>query len=199
MRITIALLACLLAAPAAALAQGPQLQLDHLNRLSALASESANVTVDPAMLKLAAAFLTDDRKNPTVTEMLNELKGIYIKSFKFDRDNVYSPDDVAAVRKQLEAPGWSQMVNVESKGEQETNGRTTRRASLVQVYSWRDGNIPGGMAILVAEPRELTVVNIVGPLDLTRLGALQGQFGIPPLPNVPGVNPPTPGQPPPNR
>ena len=38
------------------------------------------------------------------------------------------------------------------------------------------------LAILVAEPRELTVVNIVGPIDLTRLAAMRGQFGIPNVP-----------------
>jgi hypothetical protein len=56
--------------------------------------------------------------------------------------------------------------------------------SLVQVYGWREGNQPGGLAILVAEPRELRIVNIVWPFDLARLGALQGQFGIPVLPRA---------------
>ena len=30
-----------------------------------------------------------------------------------------------------------------------------------------------------AEPREFTVVNIVGPVDLEKLAGLEGQFGIP--------------------
>ena len=57
-----------------------------------------------------------------------------------------------------------------------------RERELVEIYSWREGNEPGGLAILVAEPMELTVVNIVGPFDLAKLGALQGNFGIPRLP-----------------
>jgi len=35
------------------------------------------------------------------------------------------------------------------------------------------------MAILTAEPRELTVVNIVGQIDMDKLGELSGKFGVP--------------------
>jgi hypothetical protein len=31
----------------------------------------------------------------------------------------------------------------------------------------------------VAEPRELTVVNIVDPIDLSKVGAIEGEFGVP--------------------
>jgi hypothetical protein len=34
------------------------------------------------------------------------------------------------------------------------------------------------MAIITARPRELTIVNIVGPIDLAKLGQLQGQLGL---------------------
>ena len=40
---------------------------------------------------------------------------------------------------------------------------------------------PTGVAILCAEPKELTIVNIVGTLDLDRLADLGGDFGIPRL------------------
>ena len=36
-----------------------------------------------------------------------------------------------------------------------------------------------GFVIVAAEARELTVVNIVGDLDLASLGKLTGKFGIP--------------------
>jgi hypothetical protein len=68
---------------------------------------------------------------------------------------------------------------------------------LVEIHSWRENNASGGLAILVVEPAELTVVNIVGPIDLARLAALQGQFGIPPLSSAPGASPPLPSPPPP--
>jgi hypothetical protein len=59
------------------------------------------------------------------------------------------------------------MVNVRREGES------------VEVYVYREGETSGGLAVVVAEPRELTVVNIVGPIDLAQLGALGGQLGIP--------------------
>ena len=103
-----------------------------------------------------------------------------MKVFEFDRDGAYSTADVEAVRKQFSAPGWSRMVVVNSKEERET----------VDIYAWRQGDRPGGLGILVAEPRELTVVNIVGEIDLAKLAALQGQFGIPKLPLEQRAKPP---------
>ena len=44
-----------------------------------------------------------------------------------------------------------------------------------------EGEKIGGLVVLSAEPKELTVVNIVGPVDLDKLAALEGQFGIPDL------------------
>jgi hypothetical protein len=42
--------------------------------------------------------------------------------------------------------------------------------------------------VLSAEPKELTIVNIVGPVDLQKLAKLEGNLGIPDLgiqPNKP--------------
>jgi hypothetical protein len=38
-----------------------------------------------------------------------------------------------------------------------------------------------GLAILVSQPKELTVVNIVGSVDLNSLADLGGHFGVPKL------------------
>jgi hypothetical protein len=43
--------------PATARAQGSRIQLDHLNRLAASATETVDVTVDREMLKKSAGFL----------------------------------------------------------------------------------------------------------------------------------------------
>ena len=182
MKTTTFVLGCLLLAPAGALAQTPstppgtgaRLQLDHLDRLAAQASETVNITIDPAMLKMAAGLLKNERQNDAALAMLSDVQGIYIRSFEFEKENAYTQSDVDAVRAQLAAPGWSRLIEVDSK----------QQGELVQIYGWREGNQSGGLAILVAEPKELTVVNIVGPIDLMKLGALQGQFGIPALPAV---------------
>ena len=64
MNITMAVWVFLLVGPASALAQGARLQLDHLDRLAGQAAESVNLALDPAMLKLASAFLKAEAIRP---------------------------------------------------------------------------------------------------------------------------------------
>ena len=45
---------------------------------------------------------------------------------------------------------------------------------------------PDGQSVVIsAEPGELSVVNVVGPIDFSELGALGGVFGIPRTPVTP--------------
>jgi hypothetical protein len=165
----------LLSHPPAAVAQGAQLQLDHLSRLAAQASNVVDVTVDAAMLQLAAGLMSKEKANDAaIKQLIANLRGVYVRSFEFNRDGAYTDADVDAVREQLKAP-WARMVNVRDAGES------------VEVYVYREGEKSGGVAIVVAEPRELTIVNIVGPIDLAQLAALGGQLGIPK--NIPAARP----------
>lgn len=154
-------------------AQDARLKLEHLEKLSAKAAEVTNVTLDGEMLQLAAKFLDMDKDDPEtgpVKDLIKKLKGIYIKSFEFEQSNQYSAADVEEIRTQLAAPGWSKIVENRDKRANETN----------EIYVMKDAhNNIGGVAILVAEPKELTVVNIVGPMELDKLSALDGKFGIP--------------------
>jgi len=43
-----------------------------------------------------------------------------------------------------------------------------------------NGNL-GGILVIAAEPKELTIVSIVGVIDPAQLAELGGQFGIPKL------------------
>jgi hypothetical protein len=36
-----------------------------------------------------------------------------------------------------------------------------------------------GIGVLVADPKQIMVVNVVGPLDPEKINNLRGQFGIP--------------------
>jgi hypothetical protein len=165
----IALLAFLLLAPASALAQGARLQLDSLDRLADQASEVVNVSVDQGLLKMALAFIKGGTNEAAVKQMLSQLRGIYVKSFEFDRD-INLTTELDQVRKQLLSnSNWVRLINVDSKREHEQ----------VEIYSWREGDSSGGLAILAAEPMEITVVNIVGTIDITKLALLEGQLGIP--------------------
>ena len=160
-----------MALPAAA--QDARLKLEHLEKLNAKAAEVTSVTLDGSMLQLAAKFMDLDKDDPEsgqVKELIKKLKGIYIKSFEFEQPNQYSFADVEEIRMQLAAPGWSKIVESRNKRANEND----------EIYVLKDAhNNIAGIAILVAEPKELTVVNIVGPVDLDKLSALDGKFGIP--------------------
>ena len=156
--------------PAVASAQGARLQLDHLKRLADKATDTVDVTIDTAMLKQAAGFLSKGSDTAKVRELLEGVTGIYVKSFKFDAPGAYTESDVEAIRKQLAASSWSRVVGVKEKRE------------LTEIYFWKDRDTTGGLAIITAQPNELTVVNIVGRVDLASLGALG-----PMIPKLPGA------------
>jgi hypothetical protein len=147
----------LLALPSAASAQGARLQLDHLNRLAEKAVEAVDVTLDAAMLKKSAAFLAGkDADTARLQQMLQGITGVYVKSFKFNAPGAYTDADVEAVRKQVARDGWSRIVGVREKDE------------LNEIYLWKDG----GLVVISAERDELTVVNILGRVDLAALAVL---------------------------
>jgi hypothetical protein len=165
------LLLLALLTPSAALAQGARIQLDHLDRLADKAKETVDVAVDTAMLKETAGFLarkgTDTAK---VQELIEDIKGIYVKSFRFDVPDAYAEADVEAIRNQVSGSGWSRIVGIRGK-----------RGELTEIYFWKERDTNGGLVVIAAQPNELTVVNIVGRVDLASLGALG-----PMIPKLPG-------------
>ena len=173
MRVRIAsALTVLMMAASPAVAQ--QLKLDNLNKLSDAARQVVDVTIDEQLLQLASKFLSSARSadEAEIKELVKDLKGVYVKRFEFDTDGKYSTADVDPILKQLRAPGWSRIVGVTSKGGDNPN---------VEVFIMSDANLIKGIAVIASQPRELTVVNVVGPIDVDRLSRLQGQFGIPSL------------------
>jgi hypothetical protein len=153
------------------LAQNARLELKNLEKLSNKASEVNSITLDGDMLQMATKFLdmSQDADAKEVKEVVRGLKGIYIKNFEFDGPNQYTAADVDAIRTQLAGPGWSKIVESSNKHQSETD----------EIYVMKVGDKIAGVAILVAEPRELTVVNLVGFIDVDKLGELEGHFGIP--------------------
>lgn len=167
------LLACCASIPA--LGQNPKLQIKNLDKLSSKAAEVVDVTLDESMLKLASKFMAADKDedDAEARELIKELKGVYVKSFEFDKEGEYSQEDVSAIRSQLAAPGWTKVVGVQSKHD----------GDIAEVYLMTDSSTRNisGLAIIAADSESLTVVNIVGPVDLDKLSSLEGKMGIPRL------------------
>jgi hypothetical protein len=152
-------------------ARGQQLQMPDLTRLSASAVDVVDVSVDQALLGLAASFMSNGTDDQEVKALMASLKGIYVKSFTYGKDGAYDPAVLDSVRRQLSGGQWSRLVAAKSAAE----------GTDVAVYLWRNGDKPGGLAVLSAGPREVTLVNIVGTIDLEQLRSLQGKFGVPDL------------------
>jgi hypothetical protein len=163
--------ACLAALPA--YGQEARIQIDSLAQLEAKADEVVEVTLDERMIRIAEKLLSDKRSTDEakIKELVKELKGVYVKVFKFKQAGEYTAADLEPVRAQLRAPGWERIVGVRSRSGGEN----------VEVYLMGDTNHVQGLTIIAAEPDELVLVNIVGPIDLEKLSELEGSFGIPRL------------------
>ncbi|HEX7359548.1 MAG TPA: DUF4252 domain-containing protein [Bryobacteraceae bacterium] len=140
-----------------------------LDNLAARATESVNVTLDASMLHLASDFLgNNDPDQAKVKQIVSKLNGVYVRSFEFDKPGQYSMRDVAKIRAQLRKPEWTQIVGVQSsKGEH------------TEIYVRKNGNQVGGLVVLDAEPKELTIVDIDGAINPKELSELGGHMGIP--------------------
>lgn len=154
---------------------GPLLAQDvkippSLEKLAGKATEVVNVSLDGPMLRLASRFLSGkDPDEARAKNIVNSLKGIYVKSYEFEKEGEYSPSELDEIRSQLRGPGWSRIVGVVGK----------KGGDNAEIYIRLDDERIGGLVILAAEPKELTVVNIVGNISLDDLSALGGHFGIP--------------------
>ncbi|MDE3166499.1 MAG: DUF4252 domain-containing protein, partial [Acidobacteriota bacterium] len=150
-------------------AQQFKFNLDHL---AAKASNAVDVSLNKDMLQFAGKFLSDkDSDEAKAKAMIGGLEGIYIKSFEFARDGAWSQADLDQVRNQLKAPEWGRIMSVKSSGDNEN----------VEVWVRRESGKVTGIALLATEPREFTVANIVGNVNLDSLADLGGQFGLPKL------------------
>jgi hypothetical protein len=153
----------LIAVPASA----QRINLDFPD-LAERASEVVDVTLDASMLRLAAKFLSGaDADERAVREMIGGLDGIYVRSYEFDKDGEYDRSLIDKVRSQL-GPSWKPLVTVRSKTKENVSIMADMRGERVV-----------GLVIIATEPREFTIVNITGPIDIDRLAELSGQFGIP--------------------
>ena len=160
-------------------AQSARLQIDQLDSLANKASETVDVKLDEHLMQLTAKFfVSKDPDDAEIRELIKGVKGIYVKSFTFEKEGAYSPAEIDSVMSQLRGGAWSKIIGVTSK----------KDGDNVEVYLNTAGDQINGLAVLSIEPKEFTVVNIVGPINLEKLVQLEGQFGVPYL-NLPPPKP----------
>ena len=150
-------------------AQSAKLQLDQLDVLANRASNTVDIKLDEHLMQVTSKIFSKDEAE--IKELLKSVKGIYVKNFSFAKENEYLPAEIDSVMSQLRGGGWSKIVGITSKKENEN----------VEVYLMMVADQISGLAVVSLNPKEVTVVNIVGPINLEKLSQLEGSFGIPDL------------------
>jgi len=145
------------------------------SKLSAKAKETVEVNLDQNLLRVGGAFLSSrDSDQAVAKELVRDLKNVFVRVFEFEKAGEYTTQDVESIRSQFVKTGWQKVVDVKEDGGRETTG----------VYLQTAGDLIKGIFVLVAEPRELTVVHIDGSIRPEQLQDLGGKFGIPRMPGL---------------
>jgi hypothetical protein len=170
--------------PVPAAAQGARLKLD-LGSLAAQATEEVNISVDKSTLDWATqAVGAKEGDAEKLRELMKELEAITVQVMEFKGEKAPSWDDLmqaaGGVMKQIDGPQWKPIVSV--------TGKEKGKPEFVRIslFNGPDGEV-GGLAVLVLEPTEVVLVNMVGKVRLDQLGALgqimgkqgMGMFGLP--------------------
>jgi len=167
MRISIRLAAATAALSATLWAQQFQFKLEHL---AAKSADSIDVSLNTSMLQFASKFMDgNDPDEAKVKRLIVNLQGIYVRHFEFKQDGAYTQADLDRIRQQLKAPEWGRMIGARSSGDAEN----------IEVWVRSENGKVTGIAILASQPRQLTVANLVGKVELDTLADLGGHFGLP--------------------
>ena len=137
--------------------------------LAARASNVTEVTLGKNMLGFAAKFMNGKDENEAATRRLIEgLDSIYVRNYEFDKDGQYSMEEIQKLRSHFETSEWTPIVHSRERN----TGETTD--VLLKMVNGETR----GMFVLSAEPRELSIVLILGPVRMEDLGKLRGIGGL---------------------
>jgi hypothetical protein len=150
-----------------AAAQGPQLQLPDFEHLRSKSVESVDVTIGSFPLAFARWFMSDDDPDSAaVKDMLRGVRRVHVTHYEFDQDFEYAQSDLAKVRAQLAGEGWTRLVQARNR----TDGED------FDLYLARRDEEVVGFALIATSPREFTIVNVVGDLDLEKMQAFTMRY-----------------------
>jgi hypothetical protein len=137
--------------------------------LAARASDVTEVTLGKNMLAFAAKVMNGKDEDEAATRRLIEgLDGIYVREYEFDKEGQFSAEEVDQLRKYFETSEWTSIVK---ERERKNSESTDVMVKLVNGESH-------GMFILSVEPKELSIVLILGPINMDEIGELRGIGGL---------------------
>ncbi|MGD0137205.1 MAG: DUF4252 domain-containing protein [Bryobacteraceae bacterium] len=137
--------------------------------LAARAANVTEVTLGKGMLDFAAKFMDkNDKDQVAVKQLIEGLDGIYVRDYEFDKEGQYSTDQLEQLRQAFSTPEWTPMVH-----ERESKGGESTDVMMKMV-----NGEPQGIFVLDAEPKELAIVLILGPIRMDQLSELKGLSGL---------------------
>src|ERR1044072_8830612 len=82
-----------------------RLRLESLESLAPKAAKTLRVDVDSVILKLGISVLDDDDpEEKSIKEIIEGLRGVYVRSYRFDSEGQFKDADLTALRDQLRRP-----------------------------------------------------------------------------------------------
>jgi len=162
-------IACL-ALPILAAAQPPHVTVPSFADLKSAASDTVDITIGPMLLGFVGWAMDDhDPDSANLKKTVQGLRSVQIRSYRFKEDFDYPKTDLDALRAQLSQPGWSQLVKVRDRVKKED----------VDIFIALENRTINGVTIIASGLRELTVVNVVGTVNLDQVEGLRKTFANP--------------------
>jgi len=122
----------------------------NLDALAAKAKEKAEVTLEGSLLTQALQSAPDKVKSAVAN-----VTRILVRHYEFEKTGAYADTDLDGLRQQVST--WSRILNVKEEHES------------TEIYMLSKEGKPAGFLLIAAEPKELTVVHVVGSIDLASL------------------------------
>jgi hypothetical protein len=140
-----------------------ELSFPVLPPVAAQTTQSVDLALGPFALWLASVAIPEnDPKTAQVKRILQGLKTVKVRSYKLTPGSPLPAAQIAALRSQLTAPVWSQLVQTHDRDKGED----------VAVYLAQDAQEVHGIAVLATSRTEVTIVNVVGTIKLEDVAAL---------------------------
>jgi len=144
-----------------------QIDLKSLDQFAAKAKSKTEINMDESMVKSAAQFLNQDKKDEAaVKNSVQSLKGFFLRSYEFDTNGPtkFRLEDLKPILDQIKGPNWTSFLRSQEDDEQ------------TEIWFHRTNGQIDGLLLVSAEPGEITIINAVGVTKLEDLSSL-GELG----------------------
>ncbi len=142
-----------------------ELDLSFLKGLEAKAKESTEIDLGPEQLGLLMGLAGNEASE--LKALGQKIQRVQVKTLEFEKEGEYNPADLEKLRASIRSTNFVPLISVKEK------------KGFTEIGMRKEGDRMRGFVILAVEPKEITVVNILGDLDAKTLGKLSGKFGIP--------------------